>query len=502
MDGKETPGSPAWWFDRLEAGFHARKPASWRPADSDPDPAANDNREDRLERLWAYHVGRAPLPEVAAGYTEVFRAVMRKARSNYAEMCVAAMLHRMKLSSVATGVDSTGDDDLFAEIAEVSNWEAMISDLFTYLFVMSETYGMVVASKNGAPPMITALDPRICIGDIDPDNPQILRAAMVRSFDDTFGVERRVLFLPGRAFHAKRESMGAFGQAVMGKWEWDPQRGSGTGEDVPDIDDWGGIPIVRIDNAQGLGEFEPHLDLLDRINDTTLQRIVITWYQSFRQRAVEGDLEGDTDDAEPMTLEEFRNMFSADPGALWKVPAGVKFWESQQADLGPLINAKRDDVKEFAAVTFTPLNLITPDAANQSAEGASLVREGINHKVGDRRARVTPKLKMLLRMAFAMAGQPERGTKIKLNWGPLENNSLADKGSATAQVKGVLSLRSILIDIWGMTPQEAEDNITQLSAEQLLAVTTALAGQNQQNQPSPRGQGNGQEPNQRELVEA
>lgn len=478
MDGSEIVGSPEWWFDRLMAGFSARKPAPWRPMDSNPDSLVNDTRADRLERLWAYHVGRAPLPEVADGYTEVFRAVMRKARSNYAAMCVAAMLHRMKLTSVATGVDSTGDDDLFAEIAEVSNWEAMVSDLFTFLFVMSESYGMVVPPKNGGAPMITAMDPRICIGDINPANPQVLRAALVRSFDDMFGTETAVLFLPGKAFHARRQSVGALGQPLMGKWEWDSERGGEAGEDVPNIDDWGGIPVVRLDNANGLGEFESHLDLLDRINDTTLQRIVIAWYQSFRQRAVKGDLEGDTDDAEPMTLEEFRNMFSADPGALWKVPAGVEFWESQQADFGPILNAKRDDVKEFAAVTFTPLNLITPDAANQSAEGASLVREGINHKVGDRRARVTPKLKMLLRMAFAMAGEPERGSKIKLNWGPLENNSLADKGSATAQVKGVLSLRSILIDIWGMSPQEAEDNITQLSAEQLLAVTTALAGQN------------------------
>lgn len=483
MDGNKEVGSPAWWFDKLMAGFSAPIPQRWRAEGADMEPGDNDTRRDRLERLWAYYVGRAPLPQVAAEYTDTFRAVMRKARSNYAEMCVAAMLNRMKLTSIATGVDSTGDDDLFAQIAEVSNWEAMVQDLFAYLFTMSETYAMVVSPKPGsatAVPMITALDPRTCIGDIDPDNPQILRAALVRSYDSTFGVEKGIVFLPGRAFHARRQAVGAFGETLSSAWGWDPERGGEAGEAVEGIDAYGGIPVIRIDNAKGMGEFEPHLDLLDRINDTTLQRIVIAWYQAFKQRAIIGDLEGDTDDAEPMTLEEFKSIFSADPGSLWKVPDGVKFWESGQADLGPIINAKRDDVKEFAAVTTTPLHLITPDAANQSAEGASLVREGINHKVSDRRARTSPKLKLVLRMAFAMAGEPDRGTKIKLNWGPLENNSLADKGSATAQAKGVLSLRTILIEIWGMTPQEAEDNITQLSAEQLLTITTALAGQNQQ----------------------
>lgn len=483
MDGSQETGTPAWWFDKLMAGFESPLPKHWRPADCDPEPFDNDNRRERLERLWAYHIGRPPLPQVAAEYTEVFRAVMRKARSNYAGMCIAALLNRMSLTSVATGKDSTGDDDLFTQIAEVSNWEAMVQDLFTYLFVMSETYAMVVPAKpgTGGVPMVSALDPRRCIGDIDPNNPQVLRAAMVRSFDSTFGTEHAVLFLPGRAYHGVRSSIGAFGQAIDGKWDWNSSRGGAEGEPVNGIDEFGGIPIVRIDNAEGMGEFEPHIDLLDRINDTTLQRIVIAWYQAFKQRAIIGDLEGDTDDdAEPMTLEEFRDIFTADPGSLWKVPDGVKFWESDPVDLTSIITAKRDDVKEFAAVTFTPLHLITPDAANQSAEGASLVREGINHKVGDRRARVTPKLKMVLRMAFALSGEADRGKTIKLNWGPLENNSLADKGSATAQAKGVLALRTILINIWGMTPQEAEDNITQLSAEQILATTAALAGQSAQ----------------------
>ncbi len=93
-------------------------------------------------------------------------------------------------------------------------------------------------------------------------------------------------------------------------------------------------------------------------------------------------------------------------------------WESAQTDLGQFINAKRDDVKEFAAVTSTPLHLITPpDAANGSAEGAGLMRESLTSKVRDRRTRFTPQLKLLWRMAFAMAGETDRGTGMRLNWG-------------------------------------------------------------------------------------
>jgi hypothetical protein len=98
-------------------------------------------------------------------------------------------------------------------------------------------------------------------------------------------------------------------------------------------------------------------------------------------------------------------VFEAAPDALWRVPAGTTFWESNPADITGILAAVRDDVKEFAAMTDTPLHLITPDAANQSAEGASLMREGLVFKVKDRRARMNPRLVLLFKMAFAFAGE-------------------------------------------------------------------------------------------------
>lgn len=474
VDGSKEVNSPAWWFDRLMAGFDARLPRKWNPdVASYSDPRDNDTRRDRFERLWAYHAGRPPLPQVSAEYTETFRAAMRKARSNYAGMCTSAMLNRMGLAGVSTAKDKVGGDDLVARIDEVSNLATEFGNLFAYLFVMSESYAMAVAPKPGTDgaAMIKALDPRDCIGDPDPENPRLLRALLVRGHDPMLGIDTAKLFLPGKMYRASKAT-NTFGVGLA-KWEWD-----GEPENIEGIDELGGIPAVRFENKDGLGEFEAHLDVLDRINDTTLQRIILAWYQSFRQRAIEGDLEGDDD--EPMTLEEFRDIFRADPGSLWRVPAGVKFWESQPTDLTPIVNAKRDDVKEFMAVTSTPMYLASSDAVNQSAEGASLVREGINHKVGDRRSSTTPGLKLIIRMAFALSGDAARGAQIKLAWNALENNSLADKGSATAQVKGVLPLRRIYTDIWGMTPDEAEECITELAAEQLLlgAATANLSAPN------------------------
>lgn len=257
-------------------------------------------------------------------------------------------------------------------------------------------------------------------------------------------------------------------------------------EVISGLDAFGGIPIVRFDNKLGLGEYEPHIDLLDRINDTTLQRIIGFWYQALRQRALIGDEdEDDEDELDGVIAEDDphdplpgRGKITAEdlkagPGALWRFPKDFSMWESQQTDFGPFINAKRADVQEFAAVTSTPLHLITPDAADGSAEGAGLMRESLTSKVRDRRARFSPRLKLLWRMSFAMAGEPDRGRRMRLHWGPVEFRTLAEKGSASAQAVGTLSLEDRCETIWEMSPEDTARNVQRMTADALLQLPAA-----------------------------
>lgn len=462
---RAAQGSPEWWLNYLLGKFDAQQRVAW--SKNGRQHTHQERRSDRLEKLWAYYVGDAPLPTVAENYSEVFREELRKARCNYAPMCVGAMLDRMKLVAVSTGVDSDANaDDVATEIMDVSNLETGLNDLFAFALTMGEAYGMVVPATAASPskmPLVKTMDPRVAVGEPDPVNPLLLRAFLTRTWDPVFNTETVHLFLPGLKYTATSDEQSA--------WRWDGHPVAVTG-----IDDLGGIPAVRMENRHGLGEFEPHLDLLDRINDTTMKRIVLMWYQSFRQRAVTGDLEDeDGDEGEDGAQKEpidWDTLLRADPGSLWRLPAGVQFWESQQADLQPMLTAKRDDVKEFAAVTGTPLYLITPDDAQQSAMGSTTMREALTHKVNDRRARFTPALKLLWRIAFAMAGDAERGNRIRLVWGALETNSLADKGSATSQARGVLSDEAILTDIWDYPPQRAAQILTERTAQQLLTGAT------------------------------
>lgn len=461
--------SPSDWFDKLNERFTSSIRPKWQDGKMRPDELVQ--RHKALDTLWSYYIGDPPLPKVAEDYEEIFREVMRKARCNYAPMCVQAMIDRMELQGVATDTDKDSNgDDIAAQIMEESGFAAQFKDMLGYLFAMGEAYGMVVPNPDG--PTIHAIDPRRCVGIPDRKNPVRLRAVLVKEYDAEEDRQIGHLFLPGEKWELEYEA---------GQWK----RLKDEPEIITGLDDLGGIPIVRFENLHGLGEYEAHIDLLDRIMDITLDTLVLMKFQAFRQRGVSGDEDEDTEFEDETTAGQesgfnelltdgskekrrWADVFQAGPGKVWKVPKDWDFWESTQADLGPMNNTKRDAVKEFAAVTFTPLHLITPDDANGSAEGAGLLRESLTSKVRDRRARITPGLKLLWRIAFAMNGERERGKKVDMLWGPIEFRSLAEKGSASAQARGVLSRKRIMRDVWELTPQEIAENENELRAERLL----------------------------------
>lgn len=500
----KSPGTPEWWLDHLFKKFTARD----HTYDIAPDEQWRQwvywrTRRHRLNMLWAYYIGQPPLPQVARNYQDVFRDVLRKGRATYAPMAIQPMLDRMELHGVRTGVtDGVEGDDVGKRIMAYSNGTSAIKDACGFSFVMSDAYLMVIPAAEGATdrtPLITAEDPRTCIGEPDPMNPNHLRAAVKLGYDPVLNQVMAWLFHDGIKYTATcpGNDMWALTSYGANSFEW-----SDPPQPLPELASVGAsVPIIQLPNARGMGEFEPHLDLLDRINDMILQRIVITHYQSFKQRAIVGDLEGDAneDSAGDSPLEEdidLNSVFSADPGALWRVPLGTTFWESNPTDMTGLITAIRDDVKEFSAVTATPLHLITPDAANQSAEGAALMREGLVFKVKDRRARFTPRLTELFKMAFAFAGESGRTKDIELLWGPVESFSLGEKSSAIAQTRGVLSRSRQLQDIMEMTPDQIEQNKQELLDDAELDGTLgeAGAGQVRVTETSTTNNTNGQQP--------
>jgi hypothetical protein len=248
-------------------------------------------------------------------------------------------------------------------------------------------------------------------------------------------------------------------------WEWDGAQPLPPllGHRVPVV------PFLNRPDSFGapLGEFEPHLSLLDRIDHTILRRMEIANAQAFRSRAVLGLPDADENGNEI----DYDGLLAIDPGALWRLPEGVSLWESGQTDLGPIRQAIRDDVQDLAAVTRTPLHYLTPEAANGSAEGASLAREGLEFKVEDRILQASESLEMVMALAFAFKGDEAKARRndMEVIWRPPQRRSLTEKADAVSKLGDKMSKRWVMENILQMTPQEIAREEAQAQSEAMLS---------------------------------
>lgn len=476
----EVAQSPGWWLRRM---FNM---------------LADRRRRTRLQLLLDYHRGHAPLPQGAENAREAFEAFQRKARSNFAELIVSVMSERMTPVGFRTALDddSTGD----AEVGSLwtrAGLDVSCADVHDFMLALGEAYVIVgpVDEETGAP-LVTCEDPRFMVADVDPANPRRVLAALKVLHDDAAQEDRAYLFLPGEVHVAVRRASDAYSselrnglassstgyQARLGPilsfdpkgWEWSPERSGALPHNR--------IPVVRFVNKYSLGEFETHTDLLDRINHQILQRMVIATMQAFRQRAVKG-LPLLYPEEHPLAGQEidYAKVFTADPAALWQLPESAEMWESSVNDLTPILSAVKDDLQHLAAVTRTPMHMLSPAGENQSAEGASLSREGLVFKVEDRITRTSFPWAQVMSLMLLHAGQPDRAdlTRLQTIWAPANRLSLSERADAASKLKDVLPKRTLLIEVFGMTPAEADRTMTEITEEQLLAaqVQAAFAAQ-------------------------
>jgi hypothetical protein len=224
------------------------------------------------------------------------------------------------------------------------------------------------------------------------------------------------------------------------------------------------VPIFPFLNRGGLGEFESHTDVLDRINWNILQRLVITAMQAYRQRATEGELPTEDQDGNEI---DYAEMFKPGPGALWQLPEGVKLWESGQTSIQEILNANKDDIGHLAAVTRTPLPTLIPGGQNQTAEGAAFAKEGLIFKSQDRVERAKAVLARVMGAALAIEnGQDTPVDDVESLWFPVERQSLTERADAASKAHD-LPWRTRMQKIWQFSDDEI-DEMEIMRAEDML----------------------------------
>ena len=452
------PGSPGWWLERLGRQLHIERNGTTEKAG--------------LDKLWRYYEGRCDLPEGAEGCRDAYLAFQRKARGNFAELVTDAVGDRMTLTGFRTGAEGDENGDLEARrLWKANGLRVGSTDLHTWMLAMGKAYAIVggPSEETSGYPVVTVEDPRQVITAHDPRLPGRVRMALKLFVDEWTGRDVAYLYQPdGWVLVAERKSndgnplhFATSPTFAADGWEWATARFGQLPVKA--------MPVVRFRNKGGMGEFEPHLDVLDRINFVVLQRLVIAAIQAFKQRGVIGDLPDTDDEGNDI---DYSAIFRPGPGALWKLPEGASIWESGQVDLNGILKAAEDDIKHLAAVTRTPLYFISPDAANGSAEGASTQREGLVFKSEDRINRAADSWAQLMSLAFRFKGDEARARLLDLEavFAPAERHSLAERADAASKLNGVMPWRHLMADVMGFPPDMVREMAAERTSDLLLST--------------------------------
>jgi hypothetical protein len=488
-----TPGSPGWWMARLYRQLQGDLP--------------------RLRRLDQYRSGQPPLVLGSKRLQSAFYQFQKQSRSNFAELIVSAMVERMAVRSIRTAAEHDDNGDVQAwRMWTANNLDVGATDVHDDMGTFGWTYAALGAPEaDGDEPVITIEDPRQVTSMEDPLRPLRTVAAFKLFHDDVRDMDYAILWLPGEKWVAQKPrrvrgrgivtdrsaldrpppvpvSFSASGFDMLpvgqrgadGAVVWAAEQPDGVLDPAELGEDYDGptseayalqqIPVVKFPNRRCVGEFELHTDLLDRINQTVLNKIVIATLQAFKQRALEVDdedaLPDEDEDGNPI---DYNEVFEADPGALWRLPKGAKIWESGQVDLSGILASARDDILHLAAVSRTPFPMFSPDSANQSANGASLYREGLTFKVEDRCRRAGRAWALVIAIGFLLKGDTERGqvADVITNWAPADRYSILEMAQADAQ--STLPAAQKYARIYGMPPDEVAIAMAQRNQDAMMA---------------------------------
>lgn len=440
----KTPLSDAWWMDRLAKQLRTQA--------------------EECEALHCRFRGRAPLPQVHRNAEEVVRDFLGKARTNYERLIVQGPLSRMKIVGIRTSSDATAGSDSAAFGAWTSaNMKLVVRETLKSMFSMRLGY-VIVGKRADGSLLVTSEDPRQVTAITDPRDPYRTLAAFKLVHDDVAEQDVAYLYLDGRVAVAVRDRKaraGADGRVSvsfsLGGFDWDEKRSGSTGID--------GNSVHVFENEDGQAEFEPHIPLLDRITDGLVQRMTIALAQAFKQRAIKGVPVVDPKTGKKVNYDD---LLRADPMSVWLLPAGAEMWESGEASMQGVVLAGRDDERVLAAVSCTPLYSFSPDAAQGSAEGASLQRESLTFKTEAHVERVDPGWERVAAQILTASGVAADRATIDIIWASVERFSLSERANAVAQTKGVVPRRTQLTDIMGYSPTDADRMMTELTDDMVL----------------------------------
>lgn len=432
------------------------------------------NRRARMNLLESYYQGTNGIPVHAnRAVSESYRRLMAVSGLNLARLTVEATRERMKVLGIRTsGDDGFGGNNRAWEIWQANSLDAdhMLLDRST--LVMGRSFAVVGGKVPGTDaPRISIKDPRNAIVEHHPEQRRVVTSALYVWVDEDHGADRFVFYPePGKVIegYRPRSKNAPAGVENLDMSSW-VQFGDWYELPIPFV------PVVEFANApmiggEVVGEFEPYLPTLDRINFNILNRLELLTLQAFKQRGIKGLPLKD-----PRTGEEidYEGIFLSGPGQLWQLPETAEIWESGNIDLTSIVAAERQDIVTYAGATATPVAYLFPDDSGGSAEGAALKREAAVFKSLDRQAQQGESYEQLMWLALLADGRGVARGGIEIMWAPPERHTLGQKAEAAAKYAAAgIPLHVIATDVLQMSLRDAEKLVAESASQALLGLSS------------------------------
>lgn len=429
----------------------------------------------RIRHLRRYVDGDAPLPEMGANVRASWQKFQRESRTNWGYLIRESVADRIVPNGiqVAGSIDSPNAKQA-QRIWRDNRMDIVFKEAVRYMLDYRIGYLTGWTDTETRQAILTADSPENMYAAPDPLQPWRVRAALKWWRDEDAQKDFAVVWINGgwqlfsRSSYSNAARTRLLYRASSGTWN--PEADFVATDSAP--------PVVVLRNPDGVGEFETHLDVINRINRGILQRLVTTAMQAYRQRALKAKegTSGLPDKDEQGNDIDWAKLFEPAPGALWDLPPGIDIWESQPTDIRPMLDGSMHDIRHLAAVTRTPVSVLIPDSANQAAAGSEFAKEGLVFKTKDRLSVAKVGAEAALLIGLAIEGVDLSDT-LEVLFEPPHAVSMAEKYDAAAKAKAAgESWKSISRNILGYSPQQIAQDDLDRAQEQLTAaafLTTA-----------------------------
>jgi hypothetical protein len=444
-------------------------PAQWLPILA----KRIDLEAPRVKLLKSYMDGNAPLPEAGDNVRESWQRFQRESRTNWGQLILEAVTDRI----VPKGITVAGDSQSPVAKQAQRIWRDNRMDLVFQAWLRNglaykRSHFTCWRGPDGRA-IITEDSPESMYAATDPLQPWRVRASLRCWRDIDQSLDFAMVFSEMGWQQFARPSMltsntgdTTLKTLVQGKWD----------EFSPFMETGKPPPVVVFNNPSGVGEYEPHLDVINRINNGILRRLTIEAMTAFRQRALkskDGSIGLPKKDEHGNDI-DYAKSFEPAPGAVWDLPPGLDLWESTPTDIGPLLMASKDDIRQLSAVTRTPLPILMPDNTNTSAAGANSAQDGYICKCGSRLTEAKIGVEAILVKALETEGvEGLDALTVEVLFEPVERVTLTEKYQAMQMGRAAgQPVQALEADVLGLSPEQIRQNDIRRTAEAMNTMFT------------------------------